>query len=104
MPRFITDCWTQVRREKLAISRTLAQRTGPSPRRGRRTGQRTRATAPSPRPETYWEITVASAAPATPRPSPRTNHRSRAMFNTAETARKSRGVTESPMARRKQAK
>ena len=35
MPRFITDCWTQVRREKLAISRTLDKRTRPSPRRGR---------------------------------------------------------------------
>ena len=63
MPRFITDCWTQVRMEKLAISRILARRTGRSWRRGRSWGQRIRANAPSPMPETYWEMTVASAAP-----------------------------------------
>ena len=49
--------------EELAISRILDQRTEISPRRGRSRGQRSRAKAPSPTPETYWEITVASAAP-----------------------------------------
>ena len=100
MPRFITDCWMQVSKEKLAISRILSQRTQTSPRRGRSRGQRIRAKIPKPTPETYWEITVASAAPATPRFSPITNHRSRAIFKTADTAKKISGVTESPMARR----
>ena len=53
-----------------------------------------------PTPETYCEITVASAAPATPRSSPTTNQRSRPMFITAETARKMSGEAESPTERR----
>ena len=55
-------------------------------------------------PETYWEITVASAAPATPRRRPATNHRSSTMFSTAETARNTRGTTEFPRERSREAK
>ena len=55
-------------------------------------------------PETYCEMTVASAAPATPRPSPSTNQRSSAMFSRADTARKASGTTLLPTARRKEAK
>ncbi len=55
-------------------------------------------------PETYWAITVASAAPATPRPRPSTNQRSSTMFNTAETARKISGARELPTARSRDAK
>ena len=57
-----------------------------------------------PMPETYWAMTVASAAPATPRPSPATNHRSRAMFSPAETAKKASGTTEFPRERSREAK
>ena len=57
-----------------------------------------------PAPETYWAMTVASAAPATPRSSPTTNHRSRPMFSTADTARNSRGTTELPTERSREAK
>ena len=57
-----------------------------------------------PTPERYWAITVASAAPPTPHFSPMTNHRSRTMFNTAETARNTSGTTEFPTDRRKEAK
>ena len=86
--------------EKLAISRILARRMGGSFRLGRSWGQRMREKIPRPMPETYWERMVASAAPATPRSRPTTNHRSRTMFNRAEMAKKTSGVTESPTARR----
>ena len=57
-----------------------------------------------PIPETYWEITVASAAPATPRFKPKTNQRSRKMFKMAETAKNNSGTLEFPSARSRDAK
>ena len=53
-----------------------------------------------PRPETYWAITVAQAAPAGPQPSPSTNHRSRAIFSAAATAKNTSGTRELPTERR----
>ena len=55
-------------------------------------------------PETYWEITVASAAPAAPRFNPATNHKSNAIFKTAETARNNSGTTEFPSERSREVK
>jgi len=49
-------------------------------------------------------MTVASAAPATPRPSPQTNQRSSTMFTPADTARNTSGTTELPSARSSDAK
>ena len=57
-----------------------------------------------PIPDRYCAMTVASAAPATPRPRPSTNHRSSTMFSTADTARKASGTALLPTARRKEAK
>ena len=57
-----------------------------------------------PMPDTYWEITVAAAAPDTPKFRPATNQRSRAILSRAETARKARGTTEFPRERSREAK
>ena len=54
--------------------------------------------------ETYCEMTVAEAAPATPKGMTRTNKISKKMFNSAHTARNSRGTLELPTARSKEAK
>ena len=53
-----------------------------------------------PMPETYCAMTVAPAAPATPKLRPMTNHKSSAIFKTAETAKNTSGTTELPTARR----
>ena len=98
------DCCIQVRAEKLAISRTrdIDRRTCLSLRRS--PGNLTQVYAAIPRPDTYWEITVASAAPATPRLSPATNHKSSTILRPAETARKIRGTREFPRDRSREAK
>ena len=57
-----------------------------------------------PMPETYWEITVACAAPATPQSKTATKSRSRPIFKRAETARKTRGTTELPRERSREEK
>ena len=67
---------------------------------GKRLGKDVRIMGRDPIPERYWAITVASAAPTTPRSHPIANLRSRAMFTAAETAKKPSGITELPMARR----
>ena len=54
-----------------------------------------------PTPEAACAMTVAQAAPATPIWNPSTNHRSSAMFSSAETPRKTRGTREFPIARRR---
>jgi len=59
---------------------------------------------PMPTPDTYWEKTVAPAAPFTPQSSTRTQTRSRITFRMADTARNASGTTELPMARRRFAK
>ena len=70
----------------------------------RSSGNCTQVYTAMPTPETYCAITVASAAPHTPRPSPQTNHRSSAMFSPADSARNSSGTTELPSARSSDAK
>ena len=98
------DCCKQVSAEKLVISFMRARRSR-TPGSGRsRSGNLIRVYSAMPMPETYCEMTVASAAPATPRPSPATNHRSSAMFSPAETARKASGTTELPSERSSAAK
>jgi len=57
-----------------------------------------------PTPDTYWEKTVAPAAPATPHPSTMTHRRSSTTFRMADTAKKISGTMELPMARRRFAK
>ena len=57
-----------------------------------------------PSPDRYWEMTVAAAAPDTPHLRPMTNHRSSTIFSAADTAKKARGTTELPTARRNEAK
>ena len=98
------DCCRHVSAEKPAISRTRLQRSRASCPRRNSAGQRTRAYTAIPRPDTYCAMTVAAAAPSTPKPRPATNHRSSAMFSTAETARKTSGAAEFPMARSTEAK
>ena len=60
--------------------------------------------AAMPMPETYWDSTVAWAAPVTPSCSPATSHRSSAMFSTTDTARKASGTVELPSDRSSAAK
>ena len=103
MPRFMTDCWMQVSAEKDAISfmragRSLARQAA------RSSGNPNQVYSAMPTPETYCAMTVASAAPATPRPSPQTNQRSSTMFSPADTARNTSGTTELPSARSSDAK
>ena len=57
-----------------------------------------------PTPEIYCAITVACAAPATALFNPTTNQRSSTMFSTEETAKKTSGTTELPMALKYEAK
>ena len=104
MPKFITDCCTQVRRENRAISstRSFSQRT--SWRLGRSWGILASVNASSPSPDTHWERLVAKAAPATPQGTTTTNTKSSTMFSTALTPKNNRGVAELPMARSRQAK
>ena len=90
--------------ENPAISRTLRHFTRQCLRLTRRYGQKRHVYSAIPMPETYWAITVARAAPTTPRPRPSTNQRSSTMFNTAETARKISGARELPTARSREAK
>ena len=99
----MTLCWTQVSAENDAISRTRAGRRR-ARQASRSSGNRHQVYAAMPTPETYCAMTVASAAPATPRPSPQTNQRSSAIFSTADTARNTSGTTELPSARSSDAK
>ena len=50
-----------------------------------------------PTPERYCDITVASAAPATPLLNPSTNRKSKPIFKIAETAKNTSGTTELPI-------
>ena len=52
-----------------------------------------------PIPLTYWAITVAIAAPFTPRFKPATNQISKPIFKIAEIARKTKGISELPKER-----
>ena len=104
MPRFMMDCCRQVSAEKPAISRMRLRRRRTAGSRRTSAGNRTQVYAAMPRPETYCAMTVASAAPATPRPSPATNHRSSTMLSPADTARNASGVAESPSERSSEAK
>ena len=104
MPRFIMDCCMQVKAEKLVISRMRDRERRTRLSFCRNSGNFMRVYRASPIPDTYWEITVASAAPATPRPSPATNQRSSAIFRQAEIARKIRGTREFPSERSREAK
>ena len=88
MPRFMMDCCRQVSAEKPAISRMRLRRRRTAGSRRTSAGNRTQVYAAMPRPETYCAMTVASAAPATPRPSPATNHRSSTMLSPAENGQK----------------
>ena len=57
-----------------------------------------------PMPETYWDMTVASAAPATHLLNTSTNTKSSTIFITAEIPKKIRGTTELPRALKRDAK
>ena len=52
-----------------------------------------------PTPAVYCEMTVAAAAPPTPHISTLIKNKSRKIFNTAETPRKHKGISEFPSAR-----
>ena len=104
MPRFMTDCWIQVRRENPDISERQALRILICLFSGRSSLLKNQVNSISPTPDTYWEMTVASAAPATPLLRPTTNQRSRKIFITADMARNISGVLESPMALSRDAK
>ena len=97
------DCWMQVSAENPAISfMRLALNLLWAACCTR--GNRTQVYTAMPTLETYCAMTVASAAPPTPRPSPQTNHRSSAMFSPADSARNSSGTIELPSARSREAK
>ena len=98
------DCCTQVSRDRLQISRSIRRAGRSWARAGRRSGRFTRVYTAMPIPDTYWEITVAMAAPATPQGMTSTKNRSRPMFSTALTAKNTRGTVELPMDRSRQEK
>ena len=100
MPRFITDCCTQVKMEYPAISLIRLAWMGERLHSARSCGHLMSAQIMMPIPETYCAMTVAPAAPATPKLRPMTNHKSSAIFKTAETAKNTSGTTELPTARR----
>ena len=100
MPRFITDCCTQVKMEYPAISLIRLAWMGERLHSARSCGHLMSAQIMMPMPETYCAMTVAPAAPATPKLRPMTNHKSSAIFKTAETAKNTSGTTELPTARR----
>ena len=104
IPKFITDCWAQVITEyRITLSSVSFLRRIYS-LLIRRAGTLHSVYAAIPTPDTAWEITVASAAPATPLSSPATNQISRNTFRTDDTARNQSGTTEFPTERRRQAK
>ena len=104
MPKFITDCCTQVSSENWLISLSSSRRIRRWRAWGQRKAYRARAKISSPRADTHWEKAVAAAAPATLQGMTTTSTRSSTMFSTADTARNTSGVTESPTARSRQAK
>ena len=57
-----------------------------------------------PIPDTYWDKTVAMAAPSTPQAKTSTKSKSKRIFKIAEIAKKSSGAMEFPTARNKFAK
>ena len=104
MPRFITDCCTQVSSEYCTIRPSTALSKRKSARRGRSAGIFTNTYTAIPAPDTACASMVASAAPPTPSGITTTNSRSRPMFSTADTARKMSGTAELPAARSTAAK
>ena len=104
MPKFITDCCTQVSEESEKISRRRAASKRSSSLFGSRSGQRRSVKTASPSPEKYCAMTVAHAAPATPHEKTSTNSRSSATLPSAEMPEKTSGVMLLPTERRRQAK
>ena len=104
IPKFMTACCTEVKPDSPAISRSTRPSHFLCSLRGTSSGNRQTVNATSPNPDTYCASTVAPAAPPTPQSSVMTKNRSSTMFKTADTAKNSSGVTESPIARSRFAK
>jgi len=102
MPKFMILCCRLVRRESSDISqKTCLLQTMSFLEIWKSFLKRQSIKIPTP--ETYWEMTVAWAAPATPKSRYTTKRMSSTTFIRDERMRKRRGVTESPTALRRAA-
>lgn len=68
IPKFMMDCWRLVRRESSDMSRNMLPFHTISDRLRWKSFLKRKQYPKIPRPETYWEMMVAWAAPATPHP------------------------------------
>ncbi len=93
------EAWKPIGRPSRRWRTTSSRATRRSARRTCSTGTRRAMNHRHSATETACEATVARAAPPTPSPAPRTSATTRAMLRPQQTARNTRGVRESPMAR-----